>query len=485
MTPDSLNLYTSTLKNIFSAPTTEETEGGSLELKKWVIDQMALMIRSGKFKKNSELVRAILDFISNIGYANTSVTETSTYARTRLFEIVANLTSLVIVTQTTDGSEVRSIAGYMDGQITWLAYIASKVQEVSKKSCPNIESLLLKITELNVRVQIDSTDQAKLRSFLSMFNYLHLSLLNSADDSEVSAEIIKVYEKMFAIKATTPKKRKRESKEIKQEDVEQDEPKPIEVMVDILISFLSKPSTLLRHISIEFFKTFLGEVNEKCVDLIFGVLNSGNENDGEDDLFENESDSDVESDSSDGEDLEDDVKTVVNDEEQNQLLLARVQEAMNTKMDDPSDLSDLDDDQMMQFDDKLVEIFTHKKQAQVSKKQVENESIHFKVRVLDLIAVVLSHDLKVIDRILELYSNTSAKSLKSIHDRIVNIFKKTQSCTYTHAEMDFPGLGNTLKIVHQKCLRHSDPVFVSLSAFIVKQMCSIESGHEIVCSDLF
>jgi DNA polymerase phi len=68
------------------------------------------------------------------------------------------------------------------------------------------------------------------------------------------------------IVAGSSKKRKADD-----EEDDEEEPHPIDVIVDILLSFLAKPSILLRGITEHVFKVFSSQLTPNALDLIFEV----------------------------------------------------------------------------------------------------------------------------------------------------------------------------------------------------------------------
>lgn len=156
------------------------------------------------------------------------------------------------------------------------------------------------------------------------------------------------------------KKRKADS------DEDEETLAPVEVLVDILFSFLAKPSSVLRSLSSDVFKVFSGKCTSKVIDLFFEVLGAQGGVAGAEELFEDEAeagDMDVEDESED--DGESDEET---DDEApvDEVLKAKIQAALATDVE--QDLEDLNDDDMAVFDSKLAEIFGQRKAIKNVKK---------------------------------------------------------------------------------------------------------------------
>lgn len=193
----------------------------------------------------------------------------------------------------------------------------------------------------------------------------------------------------------------------KHPESEQETPNPITVLMDILISFMAKPSHWLRSLSCSTFKSFMPLIGKDCLDLIFDVLNAKAGADGANELFDDEeveqeeeaqekperaansfhmlenvdeavSDASPESSSEEGE-TENENESDSDDEEVNEDdPLAPVDEDLKRKITEAlgdaaaintdDELSDLGDEDMADFDEKLADIFKHRKEVKTVQK---------------------------------------------------------------------------------------------------------------------
>lgn len=124
-----------------------------------------------------------------------------------------------------------------------------------------------------------------------------------------------------------------------------------DVLVDFLISCLSKPSRLVRDTCLNVFQEFCGGVSEKGIDVIFEIIDSRDEGDG---VLQVEDD---------GMDDEEGIE----DEDSDVESATEVEEMDIDQQDSDSD-SGLDDTEMEAFDSKLAEIFREKKRLADEKK---------------------------------------------------------------------------------------------------------------------
>ena len=171
-----------------------------------------------------------------------------------------------------------------------------------------------------------------------------------------------------------------EEMDVDAEQEESEEPlTPTDILIDICVGLLSKPSSLLREVGIQCFKVFCQEITSKGMEVIFSVLSS---KEGLFDLMVDDEDEEDEDemeidDESWGAEPERKADAKFAETEEDRKLLAKIKEindanaqAANNQAnnDDSDDEEGLDDDQMEAFDEKLVEIFKEKKRLKSLKK---------------------------------------------------------------------------------------------------------------------
>lgn len=227
-----------------------------------------------------------------------------------------------------------------------------------------------------------------------------------------------------------------------------------EVLLGILLNFLSQPSASLRSVVARVFKVFSGQLSKSAVALLIEVVEQegsglevdeeeedvedgppdGEDGDGEDGSASNDSDDSDE----DGDDVGDDAAPTITPEQRAQL-----QAALGTKeagddddSDDDGNLSDWDDEAMIKADEALAVHFRNlqgshrKKQALADRKA----AIDFKMRVLELIDSFVkqqSNSPHIVDLIQPLVEATqvaeSSAGSKALVDRISGVLRRLTS----------------------------------------------------------
>lgn len=197
------------------------------------------------------------------------------------------------------------------------------------------------------------------------------------------------------------------------------------VLVEILLSLLSKPSLLLRKVAQHVFTAFSGEITAEGLSMMTDVLSASESTKGQQELFdqdndeddeeddhnhgsEDELDSDVEmvqldnvadedAESSADEDKEDDEEEDAEADEAGTALDTALAAALGTHRADQdgnaeesdSD-ADMSDSEMLDLDAKLVEIFKQRKKTPNKKKEKKDARetiVNFKNRILDLLEI--------------------------------------------------------------------------------------------------
>jgi DNA polymerase phi len=304
----------------------ELVQGGKEGTMLWCVDQVYLLIRTGKIKKENWVSKAMEFFVQVASDENDQV---SAMAKEK---IVSSL-------------------GYLEPQ--WSSFTLNTLIKTHRDG--EFAADLKKVEDLIAKMEARPADK-ELDAVKSVVVIVGVLIAVSGEHADVIVDLEQVYESMF--NTVTSKKRKQE------EEVD-----PVAVLCDILISFLSKPSVVLRGIAMNVVKVFSGRVSAGVVDLLFDVLNAGNEQD----LFEEEGE-DVEMGSSDSDSSEDEDDQEMEEKENTEVvdeeLKRKIQEALQNN--EETELEDLNDDEMATFDSKLAEIFGHRKQMAKLKKGIFN-----------------------------------------------------------------------------------------------------------------
>lgn len=240
------------------------------------------------------------------------------------------------------------------------------------------------------------------------------------------------------------------------------------VLTEILLSFMSKQSLLLRKIAQQVFTAFSGVFTEESLKLLIDVLESSESLKGQHELFDqddseigqddsdNELDSDVEVVEANGINGDDESDAATDDEEgdddSEEELDEGEDDAEARKLDDAlakalrthradqdlkEELSDSDadmsDSEMMELDSKLVEIFSQR-MKQPNKKQEKKDAreniINFKSRVLDLLEIYVKEQVAspqafdLLVPLLKLIRTTTAKQISERAHNVITAFAR-------------------------------------------------------------
>jgi DNA polymerase phi len=247
-----------------------------------------------------------------------------------------------------------------------------------------------------------------------------------------------------------------------------DKGEPADAIMEILLSFASRPSKLLRRITIQIFEAFAANVTGDGLEALCRVLETKENLLGQQQMFqaedvdmvggeasetdssvdELESDIEVESSpASDDSDKDTDSEEETDGEEEDEELAkfdAALASALGTRslnqhdVAAPSDTSDtssdedMDDDQMLELDMKLAEVFRARneqdpKNKKKDAKDAKENIVNFKNRVLDLIESYFRHQQQnplTIDLLVPLLKLARTTQTKQLADRSRNIVQQ-------------------------------------------------------------
>ncbi|KAI8606640.1 DNA polymerase phi-domain-containing protein [Dissophora ornata] len=428
--------------------------------RQWTIDQMFSLFRNPKVPREESWIKSILEFYlvhaffdikkvdakSKYAEAHTlpspALSEaTREHCRTRFYGMMAELSTMAPLAPKKDSDESetvnysRKLNGTMLDGTFWCSFALHMVVDLEKSKI--FESLIslsddaakAKKTALTLVGKIQEKSKkaskelkAQYKAFELLFVQMILQLYVEPEDStNILGELHDCYDKVFASSSRKTNGKKAASTE---ED-EEEEIQPVEVIIDILLSFLIKPSALLRHVSEQVFVIFCDKMTKTGLELMLSTLQT---KDNKDDMFgeeEDGEDEDAEADahSQSDEDEEDEDEDEEDSDEEEDSEDMEVDEEEDDNALDESEEELLDDDQMMAFDEKLNEIFKQKKLAKAQQKDAKQTLIHFKNKVLDLLELYIkkqSSNELVLDLIVPLLSLVliPSASNKPVHDKI-------------------------------------------------------------------
>jgi DNA polymerase phi len=240
-----------------------------------------------------------------------------------------------------------------------------------------------------------------------------------------------------------------------------------DVLVEVLLTFASKPSKFLRKISLQAFGSFAAQISQEGLQSLIRVLETKENLQGQGEMFDaeepeddavngiNGSDSDIEvdsdveeisdqggrsSDESSEADVDGEDRESAEDEDNDQLAAfdAMLAAALGTRKGEDdlaaSDTSGSDDDmsdsEMEALDEKLTEVFRARKDLAKPKKKEHKDAkeniVSFKNKVLDLIDVYLKQEYAnplSLQLILPLLSLARRTNVKQLADRACSILR--------------------------------------------------------------
>ncbi|KAI1806668.1 DNA polymerase phi-domain-containing protein [Daldinia bambusicola] len=287
-----------------------------------------------------------------------------------------------------------------------------------------------------------------------------------------------------------------------------------ELLVEILLSLVSRQSPMMRQISEQVFEAFTSQITPEALELLTEPLLAEENQKGYQALFENLEDEDVEMDDAEesgsedeAEDLdEDEISEIGSDvefvtlngaeatpddeedeegeEEENEQQaeadakeLADLDDALakvlgSHRLDKDKDAessdndSDMTDSEMMALDDKLVEVFKQRAKntgKKKEKKDAKESVIMFKHRVLDLITLYLKHEaanplaFSLLLPLLEVVHTTTAKPLanKAVAaiENFSKAFKKARAASDNKHEIDATAQLALMREIHQQAAK--------------------------------
>ncbi|KAJ2765602.1 DNA-directed DNA polymerase, partial [Coemansia nantahalensis] len=318
-----------------------------------------------------------------------------------------------------------------------------------------------------------------------------------AENLEAISELTECYRRfqaeLAAAGSKTPKKRKTRAAAAAAE-AEDSDPKPVEVLTDMLIGFLTKDSNVLRRLCEQVFAPFAGLLTAGALESITGVLLAkegdsdgvvATELDAADGMDIDSGDDDAAAAAAEGSDVEMDDGDAAQVEAVDEELRRKIQEALGADgaaMDEASasgEEDEFDDEQMTVFDDKLAEIFRHKKEQKTAARDLKITMVNFKLRVLDLADVFLTKQaesplvIPLLEALLELARATRRDArCRQIHDRAMAML--TARRPRVPRGLDRELATRLLGVAHERARRAADKAEVrmlsSVAAFLSRAL---------------
>ncbi|CEI97277.1 hypothetical protein RMCBS344292_11413 [Rhizopus microsporus] len=496
---------------------TNTQEDASETSRQWALNQMTLLATNTKVPKQEEWVIKLVEFMMTHAFFNVKTASkknkssylsslhkpspplsatTVKHCQDKLQLVLVGLSKLSpLDNQKIEALKSHKRDGYMKNNELWVHKVLSIYQaleknssltprlELAKETKEMIDKAMKKVEKLDAKKDEDSYESLE-RGFQILLLYVITHVwYNEEEGVSILSELMDCHQKLFA-----EKKSKKKSKE--------EQPNPIDVVVDILVSFLTNPSPVLKNIAERVFGIFSHKLTRQSLEILLNILASG-EDKQEDDLFDeedDEEDDDVEMiDADDIEEIEDEDNEDVDEE-----LRQKVEEAMKAQginaVDDESD-EDLDDEAMAAFDEKLAEVFKQKKLAKQEKNNMQQSVVHFKNNVMELVAIYARKNptnplvLSLITPLLNIIRSTPVKSATNQFVEKVVAFLRNRLAKSTEYPKDYAddSVFDILQSVHDFA-KHStskeiSDMCVQLTIYLRKVILSTGADFE-VTSDL-
>ncbi|KAJ3845276.1 DNA polymerase phi-domain-containing protein [Lentinula raphanica] len=398
--------------------------------RRWIVDQLASLIRNGSISKTSDWVESVLDwFVVNGLFIVKKKSEKSHLiglhqvpkpqfsdelrqaCRDKLLGCLADLTSHVMTVE--HENKKNKVAGTAaDGEL-WVDKVLCTIEEL-KQDTKHVE-LIAEVDEEDEALRLKAKDVAARLKKVSgekqeAASGMRLLLLASLVQQSCSEEVVSLDTIESCIEAATREfalekiKKKKGRPSVSVDD--DDPPEPIDVIVDTIIGFLEKSTAYMRTVGSQVFSLVSDRVKSSTIDLILTQLETRDPTAEESSIEEEGSESGENHSEDEMEDSSEsssagnhsEAEEDSNDEEADEELRQRILEALSVngieaanEDDDESEEEFMDDDQMMAIDEHIAEVFRSRINEKKASKVVDaqREATHFKNRVLDLVDIFI------------------------------------------------------------------------------------------------
>ncbi|KAL4911089.1 hypothetical protein BDW74DRAFT_164726 [Aspergillus multicolor] len=335
-------------------------------------------------------------------------------------------------------------------------------------------------------------------AFKLLYSMTILQVYNGdADAVSMLGELDFCYNKIFA-----DKKSKKDEETSEASDA----------LVEILLSFASKPSQLFRRMSEQVFTAFAPNVTATGLESLTSILEAKESLAGQQEMFDQQDDEegaeededDEDEDMMDVDEMDSDVEVVEpeddddnasspsdeeaegddeNDEDAAEIAAfeAKLAEALGThradqdlKAEESESDEDMNDDEMEEIDTALVKVFRARRDAlskKNDKKDAKETMVNFKNRVLDLLEIYVKNkqchsSLLALDLILPLLRLTRRSSVKQISNKANSVLREyTKLCKGASLPAlesdDVEAVWELLKAIHAEAMHSGPPAHAS------------------------
>ncbi|KAJ2609657.1 DNA-directed DNA polymerase [Coemansia sp. RSA 1365] len=525
---DAISGYVDYLQEVFLAPRRARSTTGvagpatainvsdkSLERQRmWAIDQMIRVARFGQLPTSDELTARVVRFVvaqaalvTNNNGASSSLAELATvahpvlsqtardYCATALMSLVGELTRQAAGAGATaergPAWATMALTALLEGAAHKGVHVMLRGFIETRAVLGQMAKVLRAMGEYSTTLETPG-DAQRVRALEQLLGNLSVMTAFSNDPqaraefAEALPELHECYTRMQA-ELGIAKRRTRKSRSVKVKDDGDEEPRPVEVLTDMLIGFLAKESNVLRRLCEQAFVPFAGVMTAEAMESIVGVLQA--HEGGADGAVSTEMDVDA-MDVDDDEDVEAGQMEGVDEEGVDEELRRRIQEALGEEAAEVSGSEseeEFDDEQMTVFDDKLAEIFRQRKQQKTAARDLKISLANFKLRVLDLADVFLTRQpesplvMQLLPAIVDLARATQRDTRnRAVHDRAAAILGARRARFPTGFDCD--KAAELLASIHERARRAADRnearVLGNVAAFVSRALLDVDSTTE-------
>ncbi|KAF8468401.1 DNA polymerase phi-domain-containing protein [Kalaharituber pfeilii] len=315
--------------------------------RQWAADQILILLRSGKVEKTHGWVAGVVDLIVVLGHfdlsAGTTVKEDALRKilgtdklptpkvsdasreifRARLSSVLGHLLSLKESQQEQSAAgrdtwpyrAVRVIRETLDGGATLAMEFDSEIEKAVDRSWKRLEGIRARRATLvagkDIKEGADGSGASQLQAFELLYSLVLLQTYNGDSDAVELLEELEVWYgnivKAASSSTISPDSKKIESQKATAQDGEDIDISAI--LVDLLLSFLAKPSVLLRKLAGLVWSSFVNTsaIGRPALEALLGVLETKESLDGQQTLFDRDGGDHDGEDEGDGEEDDDDM----------------------------------------------------------------------------------------------------------------------------------------------------------------------------------
>jgi DNA polymerase phi len=415
---DRISHLVSSFVAVFTNP--NESDQKAIDMRRqWAVDSLLKLVKSRRHDSESiEWVQEIIDMLVKYGYFKDLGVKVSVSVANVCQSRMDSVMTLTVGLRRSDNRSwaycaLQKIVSYESDGSELLNPFEGDLLKAKQKSIKTLEKIRKK------RLSSTHADSPQLEAFELLYSLVLIKVYST--DSEAAT----ILDELQLCYNTIIGKAKNE------EGDDDDQVDASQVLTEILLSFLSRKSALLRKLSETVWQTFTSQITDGSLQLLYDVLKAKETVEGQGSLFDNDDEMEVDEEGDKGEDMDDNEEEEKDNESSSESdensdssdedeVLKEADQKTNAALaqalgitdhsenesgvgdeEDDDDEESMDDEQMMVLDEQLAAIF-RERQKVVSehksgnkKKQEALEArqnmIQFKSRILDLLDIYIKN----------------------------------------------------------------------------------------------